>query len=138
MAQARDTQGRFVGASELAKFVREVDIFSSKLVPAEVRRFTANTALAVLNGVVMTTRVKTGRARGNWQLGIGSNPSGETGRTDKEGAATLLDGAAKLKTLLPFVPVFITNNVPYILILNDKLGDKMIERTLAQVRVAFA
>jgi hypothetical protein len=54
-----------------------------------------------------------GRFRGNWQLGVGTIPSGETGRIDPAGSATL-------EAIISAVPeqaaghvFYLTNNSPY-------------------------
>lgn len=122
------------------EFNRQLDRFAKSIPAALVPRLTSAVSLAVLRGVVLKTRVKTGRARGGWQLGVGSEPTTSPLVLDKEGSQTINKAAGRLRAGVaaePYAKVFITNNVVYILVLNDKLGDKMIERTLAEVAVAF-
>lgn len=54
-----------------------------------------------------------GRFRGNWQLGIGSAPSGETGRIDPAGQATFGAIVAEIPTQAAGLVYFLANNVPY-------------------------
>jgi hypothetical protein len=62
-----------------------------------------------------------GRARGNWQSSLVGPPPGETGQLDSSGAGTLQANTAAINGLKPFTKSWITNNVPYILVLNDGL-----------------
>jgi hypothetical protein len=54
-----------------------------------------------------------GRFRGNWQLGIGVVPSGETGRIDPSGAETLGTIIANVPDQPAGTVAYLTNNVPY-------------------------
>lgn len=54
-----------------------------------------------------------GRFRGNWQLGVGSVPAGETGRVDTSGAATLGAIIAEVPGEAAGKIYFLANNVPY-------------------------
>ena len=122
------------------EFNRQLDRFVKSIPAALVARLTSAVSLAVLRGVVLMTRVKTGRARGGWQLGVGSEPKTSRLTVDPDGTSTINQAAGRLRAAVatqPYAPVFITNNVIYIMHLNDKVGDKMIERTLAEVAVAF-
>jgi hypothetical protein len=77
-------------------------------------------ALKFLDSVNKGTPVDTGRAKGNWQLGIDQVPLGETGRNDKSGNATKAKATQNLGALRGtkrFHAVYITNNVPYIEVL---------------------
>jgi len=75
--------------------------------------------LAILEGVVDLTPVITGRARGNWQVTIGKAATSETGITDKDGDPTKAAGLEALTGLIPMQVVFIANNVPYVLYLEE-------------------
>ena len=57
-----------------------------------------------------------GQARGNWQASIGSPASGTTSGTDKSGASTIAGIAGEVQQA-PGNVFFITNNLPYISIL---------------------
>lgn len=54
-----------------------------------------------------------GRFRGNWQLGVGTIPAGETGRIDPRGAATLGAIVAEIPTKAAGKIYYLANNVPY-------------------------
>lgn len=54
-----------------------------------------------------------GRFRGNWQLGVGVRPTGETGRIDQTGTATLGTITAKIPVHPAGQVFFLSNNVPY-------------------------
>jgi len=72
------------------------------------------TVLQILSGVVEATPVDTGRARANWQVSVGSsNPLVvDTITPDVVGREM-----AVIATLKAGKPVYIFNNVPYILVL---------------------
>lgn len=70
-------------------------------------------AIQCLNEVVMRSPVDTGRFRANNQLSIGSPIYASREEFDKNGGATILEGAAKLSGLEPYTVVFIQNSLPY-------------------------
>lgn len=113
----------------LEKFERKV----GRRVDFVVRRI----SLDVLTGIVMKTPVDTGRARGNWQVGLAGfvdgtldvfDPSG--GQAVGRGAATISQYKTKDRGL------FINNNLPYIQRLEDGWSQQapsgMVGLTLAQ------
>lgn len=75
------------------------------------------------SGALNGTPVDTGRARGNWQIGIATLPTAVLATEDKQGnAAISREGAKILSEALranPFQVVYVTNNLPYI----DRLED---------------
>lgn len=54
-----------------------------------------------------------GTFRGNWQIGIGSIPSGETGRVDPSGEATLSAIISAIPEHAAGTVAYLANNVPY-------------------------
>jgi hypothetical protein len=60
-----------------------------------------------------------GRFRGNWQLGVGSIPAGETGRIDTGGGATLGTIIADVPKEAAGKVYYLANNVPYAQRLED-------------------
>ena len=54
-----------------------------------------------------------GRFRGNWQLGVSSMPSGETGRVDPGGSATVSAIVSAVPDKAAGLIFYIVNNVPY-------------------------
>lgn len=60
-----------------------------------------------------------GRFRGNWQLGVGTIPSGETGRIDPGGSATVEAIIGAVPEQAAGTIMYLTNNVPYAQKLED-------------------
>lgn len=60
-----------------------------------------------------------GRFRGNWQLGVGFAPAGETGRVDPAGSATVGAIIAEVPNDAAGRVFFLTNNVPYAQAIED-------------------
>lgn len=86
-------------------------------------------ALRALNGVVLGTRVDTGRARGNWQVGVGTPPEGfDQDLKDKDGGATIGRGAGVIGDWKADQIIWLHDGVPYIGILES--WDKMVEGNL--------
>lgn len=54
-----------------------------------------------------------GRFRGNWQLGVGTIPVGETGRVDPVGSATVGAITAEIPAEAAGKVFYLANNVPY-------------------------
>lgn len=86
--------------------------------------------LGLFNRVVLNTRVDTGRMRGNWQVSTGAPAGGETGRVQSE-ANTVLD-PTEAGRIAPFSATFLTNNVPYAYIWEER--DGMMGRGIAEAR----
>ena len=85
-------------------------------------------ALAIDQVVVLATPVDTGRARSNWQVGIGGNDApprdslapGEKGSTGAAAAqAAIAEGKAVIESYKGGSSIYISNNLPYIGRLND-------------------
>lgn len=74
--------------------------------------------MKIFTQVVQKTPVDTGRARGNWQISIGTDNTGELDRDDKKqkGAkpSFLSEEASKLEGCKGDETIFISNNLPYI------------------------
>lgn len=75
-------------------------------------------ALELFRRVVMRTPVDTGRARGNWQAGVGTPPAGETDRTGASAALEQITGEVESWDA-ENVAIYLVNNVPYIVPLED-------------------
>jgi hypothetical protein len=80
-----------------------------------VRKF----ALEALSRLVMKTPVRTGCARGNWNVSIGEpDASYDLDKTDPQGDSTISEGLSVVEQALATGPsIFITNNLPYIMAL---------------------
>jgi len=76
-------------------------------------------ALELLRRCVEKTPVDTGRAKGGWQLTLGSPTDGQTGRSDETArgeadSGTVSAALAALAGLKAFEVVWLSNNVEYI------------------------
>jgi hypothetical protein len=85
-----------------------------KTIPDRVADFQRLVTLELLSRIVPKTPVDEGRARGNWQTTIGQPAQGEKGNFAEDPIAA---GRAILSTLRPFGATFLTNNAPYIRVL---------------------
>jgi hypothetical protein len=80
-------------------------------IDTNVRKIT----FSLFKGIIMSTPVDTGRARGNWQTTVGEPATGTVERLDQSGTATAAEvtanmgGAGKV--------TWLTNNLPYIAVL---------------------
>ena len=84
-----------------------------KTLPKEQSMAVARKAsLDLLTRIVDKTPVKTGRARGNWQVDINTTNSNETSGPGRD---SIGQGASKIKQFKDYGVLYIFNNVPYIL-----------------------
>lgn len=60
-----------------------------------------------------------GRARGNWFVSIGTQYAGTTKEVDPNGGRTIQRGQAVINSSAPLAAIHITNNLPYIVPLNQ-------------------
>jgi hypothetical protein len=102
--------------------------FAEKTVPEEVVKLQKKICLDALGKLVLRTPVRTGRARGGWQVAIAGKAQVVTAllnmaerheKLDPSGATTIRAGAALIAECPPFACVTISNNVSYILELED-------------------
>jgi hypothetical protein len=119
-----------------AEFNAAVDEFADKLIPAQVTLLQKKVALLALQKIVMRTPVDTGRARGNWQTTISVTPEDENRQGDPVQA-----GVEMLQGLGVFQVVFISNNVPYIIYLEDgtskQAPEGMVQLTMEELTGMF-
>lgn len=76
-------------------------------------------AMALLNEIVLRSPVDTGRFRGNNIVSVGAPVYSSTTDVDPSGGNTISRGASTLSGLEPFTQVFIQNNLPYAVPLED-------------------
>lgn len=88
-------------------------------VPEAANKIRRGLAIEVLRGVVLKSPVDTGRFRGNWQVTEGAPATAPTERTDRQGGATIADGVAEIARIEPGADIWISNNVPYAVVLED-------------------
>lgn len=60
-----------------------------------------------------------GRARGNWFVGLGRARTGQSDTPDPSGGATIAAGTVEAGGTIPGQSIHITNNLPYIIPLNE-------------------
>ena len=92
-------------ANDLAKFEAK----TSEKLDLAVRKI----ALELFSRIIMRTPVDTGRARANWQVAIGTIPSGTLELNDKSGQATINKVQAASMGLVAGDVIYLTNNLPY-------------------------
>lgn len=95
---------------------------------AGINRKVRRTALAILTELAVSTPVDTGRARANWTVGLGGPPDdgdfpafapGKGGNTAAANAtASIETGKAAMSDREPGQDIYISNNLPYIEVLN--------------------
>jgi len=116
-------------------FIKQVNAFAAQDVPTLVQTLHQKIALEGLTRLVQRTPVDTGRARGNWQVAVGGRPGGDVDVPNllphhqpplpappplaTAGQQAVDDGTKVIETIEPFVVSHITNNVHYILLLED-------------------
>lgn len=90
--------------------------------------------LDLLSGIVLKTPVDTGRARANWQASIGSAKTDELSSTDKNGSATIAEGANAVARA-PGNVFYISNNLPYISRLEYEGWSKQAPRGMVRLTI---
>jgi hypothetical protein len=84
--------------------------------------------IKLFNGVIMDTRVDTGRLRGNWQTSVGNPILQSIERLDTAGTAAM---AQVQSTVTVGDVVYLTNNLPYAQVWEER--DGMIARNVARL-----
>jgi len=124
----------------LAQFNREIDAFARK-VPDRAVLVQKNVTMEALRRLVFKTPVKSGRARGNWQVTIGDPAMGQLDVLDVDGSMTVAAGLAALAGLPPYQIVWISNNVDYIERLehghSKQAPEGMLAVTVEELRAMF-
>lgn len=85
--------------------------------------------ISLFNSIIMDTRVKTGRLRGNWQTSTGAPITEATENTDKSGRRTTKEVEQRV-TGARTVDYF-TNNLPYAEVWEE--NDGMLSKNLARI-----
>lgn len=88
----------------------------------------ASIKLGLFNSVIRSTRVDTGRLRGNWQTTTGSPNMSTTDRLDPTGHSAIAEASANVKG---FSVDYMTNNLPYAEVYEEK--DGMVARNMARI-----
>lgn len=99
-------------------FNRDIDAFG-RGIDRDGVAFQKKIVLEALRRLAFRTPVDTGRARGNWQVTIGSPAQQALATWDKTGDEVVTRGVAAISLLPPGQVVWITNNVEYIEFLEE-------------------
>lgn len=84
--------------------------------------------ISLFNGVILDTRVDTGRMRGNWQTSTGRPVLAETSRLDPSGASATAEVVSTVKAQ---DVDYLSNNVPYVGVWEER--DGMVKRNMARI-----
>ena len=98
----------------MAGFADEIAQWSDRT-RAKVELAVRKISLDVFTNVILMSPVDTGRFRGNWQVAIGTMPSGTVEINDKDGTATIGKVQAETLGLEAGQTIFLINNLPYAL-----------------------
>ncbi len=97
-------------AKRMRQLADRVEVRAGKVV--------VQTAQIISQTVILATPVDTGRARANWQVGLGAPVTVETAETDRSGGSTIARNEARLRLRKSEKTIFLSNNVDYISDLN--------------------
>jgi len=114
---------------------------SAKKIHGDFEKFYKAVCIECLKRIVFRTPVKTGRARGNWQVEIGSAASGTLEVSGSQGDmanSAMSAGIAKLSDIPAWSIVHLTNNIEYLYYLeydrrSSQFPEGMIEITLTEM-----
>jgi hypothetical protein len=81
--------------------------------------FGRNIALELFRRVIYKTPVDDGPARANWQVSIGAAATGTVELSDKDGSATMARATAASRGFRAGDIIYLTNNLPYIMKLEE-------------------
>lgn len=126
--------------TNLAQFIDQVQKETKNFTHDEIVLFQKKVVFEALTRITMRTPVDTGRARGNWQVTINATTEEILEEFDKDGRFTIQDGMGKLANLQPFSVVHISNNVAYIIPLEEGHSDRggmMVELTIEELKEMF-
>ena len=140
--------------SNVEEFLREVHQFSREIVPEKFVEFHKKVVLDALSKLVRKTPVDTGRARLNWNVGIGApddsvredTAPGKTapvaeGQMGEAGLEVFKRGLVAMSDLGPFQVVYVSNNVIYIEFLEQgrstQAPNGMLSLTMTELREMF-
>jgi hypothetical protein len=93
-------------------FSEQVAAWSQKT-EAKLELAVRKIALDAFREVIMMSPVDTGRFRGNWQVAIGTIPTGTMELEDKAGTATVSKVQAEAMGLKAGQVIYLVNNLPY-------------------------
>jgi hypothetical protein len=115
--------------------------YGDKRIPDLAMKQVRAIALEAAAGVILSTPVREGRARGNWQVTEGEPAEGVVDDLDKAGTTTLARAAAVIQRAARYPIIWLHNGLPYIRRLEDGWSRQaphgMVSTTLARLRRRF-
>lgn len=99
-------------------FARRIQALSNRI-EKNINTTVRKTAIVASQTVIHATPVDTGRARGNWFVGVGAPIRDESDDTDQSGTNRINANNSKINTRKSRQTIFISNNLPYIQKLNE-------------------
>lgn len=123
------------GIRNLAKFNSGLAAFQAEVI-LQATRIQRVIAFELLRRIIIKTPVDTGRARNNWQVTINEPAEGES--NDPQASST---GVSTINSVGLGQTIFITNNVPYIIFLEEGSSGQapagMLEISISEVAAIF-
>lgn len=104
--------------ASLKQFTRRI-FQRAEAIEKQASKGLRETALVVDRAVVLATPVDIGRARGNWIVGVNTRKESAVRTTDRGGGATIAAGESEIGKAEAGDTIHITNNLPYIVPLNN-------------------
>lgn len=104
--------------TNIKQFLSEMRAGDRRIMLLEVQ-FLKTVAFEAFRRFVAATPKDTGRATGGWTVSIGTPSRGPADNKDKSGTRTIASGLSTIQKLARLQDVYITNNVPYILVLDE-------------------
>lgn len=124
--------------SNIAEFEMDISNWVKDALPKQVVAFHQKVAMEALEGVVNMNPVKTGRSRANWQAGLAPNDIEMANWPSRD---PLTEGLQGISSVKPFGTIYLWNNVPYIVDLEDgssrQAPNGMVAVTLARLEMMF-
>lgn len=105
-------------ANDFRQFSRNMQRHARDISP-NLTKGVRRVASMILQTIVMATPVDTGRSRANWRVSIGAPALNTIESTDPSGSSTISEGLSIINRLVSDTPIYITNNLPYIVPLNQ-------------------
>jgi len=108
----------------MADFNAKLKASAKKLTEKQFMLLLRKIGFEMIRSIVIMTPVKTGRARGNWQVSFNRAATGQVNTLDKPGNSTISKGEGvignlKRMSLKQVEQIFITNNLDYIVDLEN-------------------
>lgn len=126
----------------IREFEQELKTFVEKEVDQSAVNLQKQMATVALETLVYKTPVKTGHARSQWYVSIGSaSDEYDKDETDKSGASTVGRGQSVINNLQPYDDIYFNNSTPYIVKLDNghsrQAPNGMTPVAIAQVQAQF-